>query len=153
MWSGCSCSPSSTSPSAKARAIEDPLLKPRTPKAPARISPIRAGLRCRCPRCGKGKLFAGFLKVADACAVCGFDFTRLNTGDGAAVFVIQITGFIVVFGALFTQVTLNPPMWVLLAVWAPLTAVIGLALMRPLKGMMIGLQVRNRASEVRNDDF
>ncbi len=69
------------------------------------------------------------------------------------MFVIQLTGFIVVFGALFTQVALQPPMWVLLAIWLPLTAVIGLGLMRPLKGMMIGLQIRNRASEVRNDDF
>ncbi len=91
--------------------------------------------------------------MADACNVCGFDFTRLNTGDGASVFVIQLTGFIVVFGALFTQVALNPPMWVLLAVWVPMTAVIGLSLMRPFKGLMIGLQIRNRASEVRNDDF
>lgn len=91
--------------------------------------------------------------MADACDACGFDFTRLNTGDGASVFVIQLTGFIVVFGALFTQVALKPPMWVLLAVWLPMTAVIGLGLMRPLKGAMIGLQIRNRASEVRNDDF
>jgi uncharacterized protein (DUF983 family) len=133
--------------------IEDPLLKAHTPKAPARIDPIRAGLLCRCPRCGKGKLFSGFLEVARACDACGADFTRLNTGDGATVFVIQITGFIVVFGLLFTQVALNPPLWVLAAVWLPLTALIGLGLMRPLKGAMIGLQIRNRAGEVRNDDF
>lgn len=133
--------------------IEDPLLKPRTPKAPARINPIRAGLLCRCPNCGKGRLFAGFLKVRDRCEACGADFSRLNTGDGATVFVIQLTGFIVVFGALFTQVALHPPVWVVAAIWLPLTALIGLALMRPLKGAMIGLQIRNRASEIRNDDF
>ena len=52
---------------------------------PARIDQIRAGFLCRCPNCGKGRLFEGFLKVVDACAVCGFDFTRLNTGDGAAI--------------------------------------------------------------------
>ena len=91
--------------------------------------------------------------MRDRCEACGADFSRLNTGDGATVFVIQLTGFIVVFGALFTQVALHPPVWVVAAIWLPLTAVIGLALMRPFKGAMIGLQIRNRASEIRNDDF
>ena len=72
----------------------------------------------------------------------------------AAVVGLSVTaGFIVVFGALFTQVALHPPVWVVAAIWLPLTAVIGLALMRPFKGAMIGLQIRNRASEIRNDDF
>ncbi|HEY0102498.1 MAG TPA: DUF983 domain-containing protein, partial [Brevundimonas sp.] len=65
---------------------------------PARIDTIRAGLLCRCPRCGRGPLFSGFLKVVDRCEACGFDFTRLNTGDGAAIFIMQIAGGIVVFG-------------------------------------------------------
>ena len=77
---------------------------------------VRAGLLCRCPDCGKGPLFTSFLKVVDRCAACGFDFTRLNTGDGAAIFIMQIAGAIVVFGALFIQVAWNPPIWALLVI-------------------------------------
>ena len=119
----------------------DPL---HEPKAPARIDPIRAGLLCRCPNCGKGRLFRGFLKVVDACAVCGFDYTRLNTGDGPAIFIMQIAGGIVVFSALYIQIAYNPPIWALLLVSLPLVAGFSLGLMRPGKGLMIALQMRNK---------
>ncbi|RZJ34921.1 MAG: DUF983 domain-containing protein [Brevundimonas sp.] len=89
---------------------------------PARIDPIRAGLLCRCPNCGRGPLYAGFLKVVDRCEACGFDYSRLNTGDGAAIFIMQIAGGIVVFGALY-------------------------AMMRPGKGVMIALQMRNKSGQ------
>ncbi len=112
---------------------------------PARINPIRAGLLCRCPNCGRGPLYAGFLRVVDRCAVCGFDFTRLNTGDGAAVFVMQIAGAPVVFGALYVQLVYNPPIWTLLVVALPLVLGLSLGLMRPGKGVMIALQMRNRS--------
>ena len=79
------------------------------------------------------------------CAACGFDFTRLNTGDGAAIFIMQIAGGIVVFGALFVQVAYNPPIWAMLLVSLPLVAGLSLGLMRPGKGMMIALQMRNKA--------
>lgn len=118
--------------------------------APARIDPIRAGLLCRCPNCGKGPLFSGFLKVVERCAVCGFDFTRLNTGDGAAVFVMQIAGAPVVFGALFVQIAFNPPIWAMLLVALPLVAGLSLGLMRPGKGVMIALQMRNKAGQAQS---
>ena len=119
---------------------------------PARIPTIRAGLRCRCPKCGKGRLFAGFLKVVDRCSVCGLDFTRLNTGDGAAIFVMQIAGGLVVFTALFVEIALSPPMWVHLAIFLPLVLVLSLGLMRPGKGVMIALQMKNQAGEAKTDD-
>lgn len=114
---------------------------------PARIDPIRAGLLCRCPNCGRGRLFSGFLKVVQRCEACGYDFTRLNTGDGAAVFVMQIAGAPVVFGALFVQVVYDPPIWAMLLTALPLVAGLSLGLMRPAKGVMIALQMRNRAGE------
>ena len=129
---------------------QDPLLKPR---APARINPIRAGLLCRCPACGQGRLFSGFLKVMDRCPACDHDFTRMNTGDGAAIFVMQIAGGIVVFGALFIQVAYNPPIWAMLVVALPLVAGLALGLMRPAKGVMVALQMRNKAAQVNNDEF
>jgi uncharacterized protein (DUF983 family) len=112
---------------------------------PARIDPIRAGLLCRCPHCGQGALFSGFLQVVDRCSACGFDFSRLNTGDGAAIFIMQIAGGIVVFGALFVMIAFDPPIWLLLLVALPLVAALSLGLMRPGKGVMIALQMRNKA--------
>jgi uncharacterized protein (DUF983 family) len=113
---------------------------------PARIDPIRAGLLCRCPHCGRGRLFAGFLKVVEACEVCGYDFRRLNTGDGAAVFVMQAAGAPVVFGALFIQLAWAPPVWAVAAGALPLVAGLSFALMRPAKGLMIALQMRESRS-------
>ena len=126
-------------------------LQPDTP-APARIDPIRAGLLCRCPNCGKGPLFSVFLKVVERCAVCGFDFTRLDTGDGAAIFVMQIAGGLVVFGALFVQIAYDPPIWAMLVVALPLVVGLSLGLMRPGKGVMIALQMRHGAGQTRNND-
>lgn len=119
---------------------------------PARIHAIRAGLLCRCPNCGKGPLFSGFLKVVDTCTVCGFDFTPLNTGDGAAIFVMQIAGGIVVFTALFVEIAWSPPMWVHLVIFLPLVLILSLGLMRPGKGAMIALQMRNKAGQAGRDD-
>jgi len=109
---------------------------------PARIDPIRAGLLCRCPNCGQGRLFAGFLRVVERCEACGCDFRGLNTGDGAAVFVMQAAGAPVVFGALFIQIALAPPVWAVAAVALPLVLGLSLGLMRPGKGLMIALQMR-----------
>ena len=109
-----------------------------------RINPIRAGLLCRCPACGEGRLFAGFLKVVDHCAVCGTDFTRLNTGDGAAVFIMQISGGVSAFLALGLQIAFAPPLWVLLIVAVPLVLALSFGLMRPGKGLMIAIQIGDR---------
>ncbi len=122
-----------------------------TPEAPARINAIRAGLLCRCPNCGKGKLYRAFLKVVDQCAVCGFDFTRLNTGDGAAIFVMQIAGGIVVFGALFVEIAWRTPIWILLLFTLPAALGLSLGLMQPGKGVMVALQMRNKAGQARHD--
>ena len=123
------------------------------PRGAARNHPVRAGLLCRCPACGQGRLFTGFLQVTDRCPVCAFDFSGMNTGDGAAIFVMQIAGGIVVFGAPFVQVAYNPPIWAMLMVALPLVAGLSLGLMRPAKIVMIALQMRNKAAQVHNDDF
>ena len=116
----------------------------KTPE-PARIDPIRAGLLCRCPNCGQSRLFEGFLKVVERCAACGFDFTRLNTGDGAAIFIMQIAGGIVVFGALFAMIAWKPPIWLVAGLALPPVLGLSLGLMRPGKGLMIALQMRDGA--------
>ena len=74
------------------------------------IEPIAAGLKGRCPRCGEGRLFSSFLTVGKSCGVCGLDYSFADAGDGPAVFVILIIGFVVVGLALWMEVTLNPPL-------------------------------------------
>lgn len=112
--------------------------------APARIDPIRAGLLCRCPHCGAGRLFDGFLKVQPACPACGYDLASIQTGDGAATFIMQISGFLVGFSALFVEIARHPPLWLHLIVWPPLVVALALGLMRPGKGLMIALHYRSR---------
>ena len=68
------------------------------------------------------------------------------------MFVIIIVGFLVVFAALFTEIAVHPPIWLHLVLWLPLAAVLCLSLLRPLKGLMVGAQIRNKASQHRRDD-
>ncbi len=116
------------------------------------VNPVLAGIACRCPKCGEGALFQGFLSVSPECEACGFDLRKADSGDGPAVFIILIVGCIAGFGALITEVSFRPPVWVLLAVWLPLTLVLCLALLRPFKGVMLALQFHNRASEAGGKD-
>lgn len=90
--------------------------------------------------------------MAPRCEACGFDLARADSGDGPAVFVILIAGFLVAFAALFTEFTLHPPIWVHLVIWLPLTLVVCLGLLRPLKGAMLAAQFMNRAAEARHND-
>ncbi|MCB8839153.1 DUF983 domain-containing protein [Aurantimonas sp. VKM B-3413] len=115
----------------------------------APVDPAKAGLRGRCPRCGEGKLFSGYLTTAPRCSHCGLDYTFIDSGDGPAVFVILIIGFVVCALALWMEVSLNPPLWVHFLLWIPLIFILSLPLLRMLKGLMIGLQYKNRAAEGR----
>jgi uncharacterized protein (DUF983 family) len=103
----------------------------------------------RCPRCGKGSLFGGFLNVAKQCSVCGLDYSRFEAGDGPAVFVILIVGAIVAGGALITEVAFHPPYWVHAAIWGPAILILSLGFLRPLKAGLIVLQYKHRAEEAR----
>lgn len=106
------------------------------------VSPFRTGFSGRCPRCGEGDLYDGFLEVADGCGVCGLDFSGQNSGDGSAFFIIMIVGFIVVGLALALEVTAAPPVWLHMVLWLPLSLILALAMMRPAKGILIALQYR-----------
>src|SRR5665213_3774262 len=111
--------------------------------------PIARGLRGRCPRCGEGKLFTGFLTLRPACERCGLDFSFADSGDGPAVFVILLGGAIVVFAALITEVVYQPPSWLHAALWLPLILIVTLAPLRMIKGLLIALQFHHKAAEGR----
>src|SRR5690242_10295674 len=112
-------------------------------------SAILTGLAGRCPRCGKGKLFRGFLELASKCEVCGLDFAFADAGDGPAVFAIFVGGFIVVAAALIVEIVYQPPFWLHAVLWAPLILIVTLGPLRLLKGLLIALQYHHKAAEGR----
>ena len=112
-------------------------------------SPAVTGLKGLCPRCGKGHLFQGFLKVRPKCEVCGLDLAFADAGDGPAFFVMSIVGIVVVALALWVEFTYAPPIWLHLVMWCTLSIVMSLALVRPLKGVLVALQYHHKAEEGR----
>jgi uncharacterized protein (DUF983 family) len=114
-------------------------------------APYVAGLMGRCPRCGTGKLFNGLLRLKDRCDVCGLDYAFADSGDGPAVFVILIAGFVVVFAALIVEVAYQPPFWLHALLWGPLAVVMCLLPLRLIKGLLIALQYHFKAAEGRFD--
>lgn len=122
---------------------------PTGPEPHSAPSALSAGLRCRCPRCGKGRLFAGFLTLRPNCESCGFNYNATDAADGPAFFVMSIVGFVIVGMAMWVEFTYTPPFWLHLVLWLPLTVILSLALIRPAKGLMIAVQYRHKAQEER----
>ena len=108
---------------------------------------VLRGLACKCPRCGQGKLFAGFIDLKPACESCGLDYAFIDVGDGASVFLIMIAGALVVGCALVVEVKYQPPFWLHAALWLPLILATTVGLLRPMKSLLIALQFHHKASE------
>ena len=115
------------------------------------LSPLTTGLAGKCPRCGRGKLFDGYLSVATSCKSCGLSYAFADSGDGPAVFAIMLLGFLMLGAALILEFKVGPPWWVH-AIWAPVTVALALGLLRPMKATLIALQFRNKAEEGRRAD-
>ncbi len=117
-----------------------------TPPLPPSL--LLAGLLCRCPRCGEGALFQGYIRVRETCSVCGEYLAELEQGDGPAVLVITILGFVVVGLALFVELRFAPPLWVHGVLWLPTILGGSLGMLRPLKAIMVGIHYRYRKGDV-----
>ncbi|WP_031549369.1 DUF983 domain-containing protein [Parvularcula oceani] len=109
----------------------------------------KAGLAGRCPRCGQGKLFDGFLKLKEACPVCGLDYSKADSGDGPAFFIMSIVGFVTVAAAFLLRFAFGLPAGAVLLLTFLLTIVLTAVSLRPAKGLMVALQYRNQAAEGR----
>ena len=114
-------------------------------------SPFATGLACRCPRCGEGPLFQGFLKPVQRCESCGLDLSFAAGTEGPAVFIILIVGFVIVGAAAVVEAMFHPPSFVHLLLWIPATIILSLLLLRPLKATMVALQYHHDAGEGRSD--
>lgn len=96
-------------------------------------------------------MFAGFLMLRPRCEACGLDYGFADSGDGPAVLVILVAGFVVVGLALAVEAVYAPPFWLHAALWIPLILLVTLGPIRPLKGLTIALQYHHDAAEARLD--
>src|SRR5947207_9744437 len=169
-WCGCSCSSASMSGS----AARIPSRTPRTDRRPCvlqgavagpplfhfcEVKPMTTddavptltqsalrGIACRCPRCGKGKHYAGFLDLRPNCEACGLDYAFIDAGDGPAIFIIMLAGAIVVTAALIVEIKYQPPFWLHAALWLPLIIATTLLPLRSMKSLLIALQFHHKAA-------
>ena len=115
----------------------------------APLSPVSTGLRGRCPRCGEGHLFSGFLKLAPRCDVCGLDFNFADPADGPAFFAMTFMAFPAVGFGWWLDATYEPPIWVHLVTTLPMLLLLCIAPLRPLKGWLVASQYVHKAEEGR----
>jgi uncharacterized protein (DUF983 family) len=116
------------------------------------ISPYAAGLASKCPRCGQGALFDGFLSLRTSCERCGLEYAEADAGDGPAVFVIFIVGFLAIAVAFVARFAWYAPLWAAFLISAGFAIVLILALLRPLKATLIALQYANKAAQGRLEE-
>lgn len=105
---------------------------------------IGQGLKGRCPQCGKGRLFSGYVKTRDACDACAQDFSGHQADDAPPYLTIMIVGHIAIPLALASKQLFDPPLWLQFSTWLPIMAISTWALLPAMKGAMIGLQWANR---------
>lgn len=116
------------------------------------VSPYAAGFGGKCPRCGQGPLFKSFLGLRDRCGVCRLDFAKADSGDGPAVFVMFIVGFIAVAIAFVARFVWFAPMATAFLISGGVAILLTLALLRPFKATLIALQYRHKAEEGRLEE-
>ena len=111
-----------------------------------RQSPVDVALRGACPRCGRGRLFGGVLRVVDRCSVCDLDLRGNDAGDGPAVFVILGLGALIMIGVFWVEFRFEPPWWVHVLIWGPLTVGLAMWLLRVLKAWLVMQQYTHRST-------
>lgn len=110
-------------------------------------SSLRSGLLCRCPRCGEGKLYAGFLKLAKRCDRCELDYGFADPADGPAFFVMTGVGILVIAIWAWAVIAHQPPLWVQFATVFPALLMGCLGTLRPVKAWLVAEQYIHKASE------
>jgi uncharacterized protein (DUF983 family) len=113
------------------------------------INPLITGLRCRCPRCGQGRLFAGFLRLAKACDRCGLDYGFADPADGPAFFVMTGVGIVVIAVFAWVEIAYQPPLWVHLVTVFPALIIGCLVCLRPVKAWLVASQYVHKAEQSR----
>jgi len=123
--------------------VHDKLETPHTPSEKPRRKVLPAmlrGAKNRCMKCGRGRIFDGFLKTAYACSNCGEEIHHHRADDAPPYFTITIVGHIVIPALLVVEVVWRPALWIHMSIWVPLTLLLCFGLMQPIKGALVGLQ-------------
>lgn len=115
---------------------------PEAAAMPTTGTAMLRGARASCPCCDKAPLFSGWLKLAETCRNCGAPLGRIRADDAPPYFTIFAVGHVVIPGMLFLEKAYQPELWVHTAIWVPLTLILSLALMRPVKGATVGLMLK-----------
>lgn len=118
-----------------------------TDPQPPRLSPLSTGLRGRCPRCGRGPLFKGYLSLREGCPACGLSYAFADPADGPAFFGMSLVGLVGMGLFMWFEFTVHPRVWVHMVVTMPLLVIGCLGVLRPLKGWLVSEQFVRAASE------
>lgn len=105
-----------------------------------------------CPRCGAKTLFEGLIRFAPRCSACGLNLNQFNVGDGPAAFLTLIVGGLIAALAIWVQLAFEPPFWVHILLWVPLTTALVIGGLRVAKAWLLGAEFRRRAGEGRLKD-
>lgn len=116
------------------------------------VSPISAGVRCRCPNCGEGRLYRAYLKFKDRCEACGADLTVADVGDGASFFVMWVALIILAPAAMLFEMAFRPPTWVHVLIWPPAIVILCMMLLPPFKATLFALQWKHNAGQAKLED-
>lgn len=100
-----------------------------------------------CPKCGAKALFAGWTSFAQRCSACGLEFHKFNVGDGPAAFLTLIVGAVVMLLAVWLQLAAEPPWWVHVILWVPLTTLGVLFGLRVAKAALLWSEYRQKTGE------
>ena len=114
---------------------------------------VQAALLGLCPRCGARTLFEGLARFAPQCAACGLDYAQFNVGDGPAAFLTMVVGALVVGLALWVQLSFEPPFWVHVVLWVPLTVAAVVWGLRAGKAALLAIEYQRQAHEAGRDDL
>ena len=120
---------------------------------PPTLSAWRTGFQGRCPRCGEGRLYSSFLKIAETCGVCGLDMSKEDAGDGAVPFIILIVGAIGVGLGAWVMFTFETGVLAPILVAVPVSIILTLVLMPKVKGLLVALQYLHRAGDTGLNTF
>lgn len=116
------------------------------------VSAISAGLRCRCPNCGEGRVYRGYLKFKQRCEACDADLTVADTGDGASFFVMWVALIFIAPAAMLFEFWVRPPTWVHVLIWPPVIVIFCMMLLPPFKATLFALQWKHKAGEARLEE-
>ncbi|MCC7281259.1 MAG: DUF983 domain-containing protein [Acetobacteraceae bacterium] len=121
---------------ARSRPTEELWQRPKLGAALAR------GIANRCPACGQGRLFAGFLRIVERCEGCDAPLGRIRADDAPPYFTIFLVGHIIVPLLLWVERAWAPEIWLMSAIFLPLSGGLAVGLIRPVKGATVGLMMR-----------